>query len=70
MEAWNCPDTLYGRHGDVDPQGKCVYCGHKVGSKKMRGRSHPDDLPSNAELSYKYMYDPDFGSDYHDIWPV
>ncbi len=63
-QPWNCT------HKMTNKDGTCCLCGRKVGSKAMRGKSLPGELPSNDELSYRYHWDPDFGTEYRDIWPV
>lgn len=32
----NCPEALYGQHGEADRDGRCPYCRAKIGPKMMR----------------------------------
>lgn len=31
-----CPEALYGMHGETGRDGRCPYCGRKVGAKLRR----------------------------------
>lgn len=61
---WNCPDTLYGRHGPEDVHGKCPWCGGKTAPKRCKPKAEP--IKSEAIASYEYFWDPNFGNDPHD----
>ena len=64
-EMLNCPDTLYGRHGPTDGEGKCPWCGKKVESAMPKPFLNRHEK-SEALASYDYFYDPDYGIDPYD----
>lgn len=55
-----CPDTIHGDHGEPNDEGFCTWCKQKITGKA--GPFVPSDISSEAEASYGYMYDPDFGT--------
>jgi len=61
---WTCPDTIHGRHGPEDVQGKCPWCRKKTAPKRMMPKAEP--IKSEALLSYEYYWDPDFGNNPYD----
>lgn len=61
----DCPDTLYGRHGPADRNGKCPWCGKKYEAAIEKPRLD-HDRKSKAISAYEYFYDPDFGIDPYD----
>jgi hypothetical protein len=60
----NCK-SITGRHNDPDKYGKCSWCGRKIAPKAMPFMPAKHVL-ANDIASYRYMYDPDFGSNYWD----
>lgn len=61
----DCPEAAWGFHGLTDTRGRCPYCGRKV----MPAAARPDSFPvADATAAYRYHYDPDFGSDRHDVY--
>mgnify|MGYP003581480670 CR=1 FL=1 len=53
-------ETTSGRHGVPNVDGFCNWCGQKIATKA--GPFVPSNVPSEADASYGYMYDPDFGT--------
>jgi len=66
MGMWDCQESFYGDH-DESRDGKCHWCGRRVGSGTPRQHSHFYQK-SEIDLAYNYYYDPDFGSDRKDVY--
>lgn len=57
-----CPESV-GMH-DVDRRGRCHWCRRKVGAPAPR----PTKFDRTEDQSYRYFYDPDFGSNRDDVY--
>lgn len=57
-----CPESV-SRH-DADRDGRCFWCRRKVDYPVRR----PTEFTRTEDQSYRYFYDPDFGSGRHDIF--
>ncbi len=53
-----CPDGAL-RHGPLDGQGRCPWCGNKVDNAMPAPRRYPRSELSEA---YEEHYDPDYGA--------